>query len=134
MPVRGIVGVSIDRCIILMSTSHAMYSSSNLFFYLGCSASIFTVIPKTQYVYLNDTVSFECATNLTGYTINFVYGSNLLANETALPYGERRTAFTASSNLNGTYILCTATMDHIFKTTGSAYLYIQGILTHKFLC
>ena len=105
-----------------------------LFFYLGCSA-LFTVVPETQYVYLNDTVTFECATNLTGYIINFIYGSNdVLSDETTLPNGGKRTTFTATSNINGTDILCIATMNTMINLTGLAYLYIQGILTHKFLC
>ena len=82
----------------------------------------------TQYVYLNDTVTFECATNMTGYTINFYYGSNLLPNETTLLNNRgKRTTFTASSNLNGTDILCSASMGIMtLETTDLVYLYIQG--------
>ena len=88
----------------------------------------------TQYVYLNDTVSFECATNMTGYTINFIYGNNILPNETTLSNNRgKRTTFTASSNLNGTDILCIASMGMTLETTDLVYLYIQGTLTHKFL-
>ena len=80
-------------------------------------------------------MSFECATNMTGYTINFYYGSNLLPNETTLPNKRgKRTTFTASSNLNSTDILCSASMGIMtLETTDLVYLYIQGTLTHKFL-
>ena len=89
-----------------------------------------------QYVYLSDTVTFECATNMTGYTIDFIYGNNVSANETTLPNNRgKRTTFTASSNLNGTDILCIASMGiTTLETTDLVYLYIQGILIHKFLC
>ena len=88
----------------------------------------------TQYVYLNDTVTFECATNMTGYTINFIYGKNVSANETTLLNNRgKRTTFTATSNINGTDIICIARMDIMTSSTGLAYLYIQGILTHNFL-
>ena len=88
----------------------------------------------TQYVYLNDTVSFECATNMAGYTINFIYGNNVLPNETTLPNNRgKRTTFTATSNINGTDIFCSARMNTMTYFTGLAYLYIQGILTRNFL-
>ena len=76
-------------------------------------------------------MTFECATNMTGYTIDFFYGNNVLPDETNLPNNRgKRTTFTATSNINGTDIFCTASMN---MTTGLAYLYIQGNLTHKFL-
>ena len=89
----------------------------------------------TQYVYLNDTVTFECATNMTGYTINFIYGNNVLPNETTLPNNRgKRTMFTATSNINGTDILCIASIGIMtLETTDLVYLYIQGNLAHKFL-
>ena len=88
----------------------------------------------TQYVYLNDTVTFECATNMTGYTINFIYGNNVLPNETTLPNNRgKRTTFTATSSINGTDIFCSAHMNTMTNFTGLAYLYIQGILTRNFL-
>ena len=57
-------------------------------------------------------------------------------NETTLPNNRgKRTTFTAASNINGTDIFCSATrMGMVENFTGLAYLYIQGILTHKFLC
>ena len=79
-------------------------------------------------------MAFECATNMTDYIIIFAYGSNVLPNETILPNGRKRTTFTATSNINGTDIICIASMNTIVNSTGLAYLYIQGILAYKFLC
>lgn len=115
----------------MRSISHYVLLSY-LFFYLGSSA-LFTIVPEIQYVYLNDTVAFECATSMTGYTINFVYGNNVLPNETTLPNGGKRTTFTATSNINGTDVFCIASMNMMTNLTGLAYFYIQGILAHKFL-
>ena len=56
-------------------------------------------------------MTFECATNMSGYTINFVYGNNVLPNETTLSNGGKRTTFTATSNINGTDIYCSVRMN-----------------------
>ena len=82
----------------------------------------------TQYVYVNDTVTFECGTNLTGYTLSFFYGTNaVMATETDLPNGGKRTTFIATSEVNGTDIVCVARMGTMINTTEAAYVYIQGI-------
>ena len=43
------------------------------------AASIFTIVPETQYVYLNHNVTFERVTNITGYTLTFAYDKSIAA-------------------------------------------------------
>ena len=50
----------------------------------------------TQYVYLNDTVTFDCATNLTGYEIRLFYGNDITSNITDLPNGGKRSEIIAT--------------------------------------
>ena len=88
---------------------------------------IFTIVPVTQYVYINDTVTFECATNTSGYTISFFYGTDVMETETDLPNGGKRTILTATSEVNGTNIVCAARMGIMINTSEVAYIYIQGI-------
>ena len=90
---------------------------------------IFTIVPKTQYVYINDTVTFECATNETGYSIYIFFGGvppSLLISET-LPNGVRMISFnlTATNASNGTDVTCKA-FSNDGNATETAYLYVQG--------
>ena len=94
-------------------------------------ASIFTIVPETQYVYLNHNVKFECATNLTGYTLTFSYGGSISATvkQTNLPNGGIKvsTTFTVTSALNGTGVRCIADDSVNMPTfTSLAYVYAQG--------
>ena len=88
-------------------------------------ASIFTVVPETQYVYINDTVTFECATNLTGYILFF---------ETKLSVDETFDGMMVSLNLkgsievNGTAFTCRASNG---DATEPAYVYVQGQYIHE---
>ena len=97
-------------------------------------ASIFTIIPETQYVYLNHNVTFECATNLTGYTLSFNYifsGESITPTlkNTNLPNGGIKvsTTFIVTHILNGTRVGCRA--DHSVNTpmlTSLANVFAQG--------
>ena len=96
-------------------------------------SSIFTIVPETQYVYLNHNVTFECATNLTGYTLSFSYsydGSiSVTVKKTNLTDGGIKvsTTFIVTSTLNGTRVGCRA--DHSVNTpmlTSLATVYAQG--------
>ena len=97
-------------------------------------AGIFTIVPETQYVYLNHNVTFECATNLTGYTLTFdyVYGGGSISPtfmKSNLPNGGIKvsTTFIVTSTLNGTGVRCIA--DHSVTTpmlTSLANVYAQG--------
>ena len=51
-----------------------------------------------------------------------------MATETDLPNGGKRTMFTATSDVNGTNIVCAARMGIMINTTEVAYIYIQGIM------
>ena len=107
--------------------------SSNLF--LG--ASIFTVVPVSEYAYVNDTVTFDCATNLTGYSLSYNYvtvsGVSLSASQATfnIPAGGKRiiTNITATSQLNGTTVTCSAVNQHnvmiVTISKPAAYIYVQ---------
>ena len=88
-------------------------------------ANIFTVVPVTQYVYINDTVTFECATNLTGYKLFF---------ETKLSVVETFDGMMVALNLkasievNGTAFTCRASNG---DATEPAYVYVQGQYIHQ---
>ena len=97
----------------------------------GTTASTFTIVPETQYVYLNHNVTFECATNLTGYTLTFSYDGSIAATlkQTNLPNGGIKvsTTFIVINGNNGTSVLCIA--DDSVNTpmaTSVAYAYAQG--------
>ena len=87
-------------------------------------ASIFTTVPETQYVYVNDTVTFECSTNSTEYINSFMIDTNPPLGG-VYPYNHHWTVgltLTATSELNGTSFTCRVLHD----TTEPAYLYVQG--------
>ena len=100
--------------------------------FLLIASSIFTIVPETQYVYLNHNVTFECATNLTGYTLTFEYAGGTVdftLKQTNLPDGGIKitTTFIVTSGNNGTSVRCLA--DHIGKGTiftSFEYAYAQG--------
>ena len=76
-------------------------------------------------------MTFECATNLTGYTLTFSYGGSIAVTvkQTNLPNGGIKvsTTFTVTSALNGTGVRCIA--DDSVNTpmfTSLAYVYVQG--------
>jgi hypothetical protein len=91
----------------------------------------------TQYVYLNHNVSFECATNVSGYSLNFVFGSELsnftdsiMRTMTDLPNGGKHitATFNATSlHINGTDVVCVALKGMAYNITDIAYVYVQGV-------
>ena len=88
----------------------------------------------SQYAYVNDTVTFDCATNMTGYILSFDYntgpGVSLSASQATLdiPGGGKRIIanITATSQLNGTTAICSAVNQHDFIISNPAYIYVQG--------
>ena len=76
----------------------------------------------TQYVYLNNTVTFECAINVTGYNL-FAVTNPSVATSVTLPNGEVMLSFnlTAISEVNGTAVTC-FTFNH---ATEPAYVYVS---------
>ena len=96
--------------------------TKSIFFILG--ASIFTIVPETQYVYVNDTVTFECATNVTAYAFNFSFVTYPpVMDSVSSSTGILSLNLTATSEVNGTNVTCHATNG---ATTEPAYLYVQG--------
>uniref|UniRef100_A0A1X7UFC6 Fibronectin type-III domain-containing protein n=1 Tax=Amphimedon queenslandica TaxID=400682 RepID=A0A1X7UFC6_AMPQE len=85
-------------------------------------ASIFTIVPVTQYVYVNDTVTFECATNVTQLGIFFVIYPSVMGS-VSNSAGMASLNLTATSEVNGTSVTC-----HVSNGTATepAYLYVQG--------
>ena len=95
------------------------------YYHIILGASIFTAVPETQYVYLNDTVTFECATNVTEFLFFTTNPSvAILVGLRNLPNGGKMLSInlTAISEINGTAVTCFAS-NHV---TEPAYVYVQG--------
>ncbi|XP_019860767.1 PREDICTED: uncharacterized protein LOC109589084 [Amphimedon queenslandica] len=86
------------------------------------SASIFTIVPETQYVYVNDTVTFECATNVTQFGLFFVTYPSVMGS-VSNSAGMASLNLTATSEVNGTSVTCYASNG---TATEPAYLYVQS--------
>ena len=76
--------------------------------------TIFTIVPTTQYVWINQTATFTCATNVTGYTLSFSIPAGIAhvtTTVTDLPGGGQRVtcSVTVTSDNNGTSARCLAT-------------------------
>ena len=76
-------------------------------------------------------MTFECATNLTGYTLTFSYGGSIAVTvkQTNLSDGGIKvsTTFIVTSTFNGTSVRCIA--DDSVNTpmfTSITYVYVQG--------
>ena len=85
----------------------------------------------TQYVYLNDTVTFGCATNLVDYQLFiFLNPSMSFSLHTVSNSNSVMVSFnlTARSEVNGTAVTCQASNGN---ATVPAYLYIQGQYGHQ---
>ena len=96
---------------------------------------VFTIVPVTQYVYINDTVTFECATNLTGDNLYFIAGGAIPLSQSSvtLPEGGIMISFnlTATKASNGTDVTCYTLFNG--HSTETAYLYVQGNNQHIFI-
>ena len=81
----------------------------------------------TQYAYLNDSVSFECATDLTGYTLDLIFGMSVPPSLRIVPLsngGQMVSAnITATNQSNGSCAICYA---NLLNETEKACLYVQG--------
>ena len=114
------------------------YRLDNSYFSLlvVAAAGIFTIVPETQYVYLNHNVTFECATNLTGYSLSFnhIFGGGSItptSKQTNLPNGGIKvtTTFIVTSANNGTGVRFHAeNVDtNILIYSSKVYAYAQGL-------
>ena len=100
------------------------------FLLIGAS-HIFTIVPETQYVYINHNVTFECVTNLTGYSLSFDYSETVdyTLKQTNLPGGGIKitTTFIVTSGNNGTSVSCIARLNNVFEGISDlSYVYGQG--------
>ena len=105
--------------------------------YQCIGGSIFTTVPLTQYVYLNHNVSFECATNVSGYSLEIAFGPELtnftdsiMRTMTDLPDGGKHITATfnvTSLHINGSNVTCVALMGISFNVTDLAHVYVQGM-------
>ena len=92
--------------------------------FLNILGASITTVPETQYVYVNDTVTFECGTNLTRYIDSLMIDTNPPLSG-VYPYNHYLTVgltLIATREINGTSFTCRALHD----TTEPAYLYVQG--------
>ena len=76
-------------------------------------------------------MTFECATNLTGYTLRFDYGGSIdsKVKQTNLPDGGIKisTTFIVTNTNNGTSVSCIARLNNLFKGISNlSYVYAQG--------
>ena len=87
----------------------------------------FTIVPVTQYVYLDHIVTFECATNMTEI-LYFDVGRALPFSviPSSLPNGGTKISLslTAMNESNGTGVTC-----HVLNRTATetVYIYVQGL-------
>uniref|UniRef100_A0A1X7TCN9 Fibronectin type-III domain-containing protein n=1 Tax=Amphimedon queenslandica TaxID=400682 RepID=A0A1X7TCN9_AMPQE len=83
---------------------------------------LFNIVPVTQYVYVNDTVTFKCATNVTQFGLFFV--TNPSVDGLVLSSGGMASLILiATSEVNGTKVTCELPNG---ARTEPAYLYVQG--------
>ena len=75
-------------------------------------------------------MTFECATNLTGYSLTFSYGDVVNAHviQTDLAGGGKKitATFDVTNANNGINIFCLANKGIVYKATKYAYAYAQG--------
>uniref|UniRef100_A0A1X7TDD1 Immunoglobulin domain-containing protein n=1 Tax=Amphimedon queenslandica TaxID=400682 RepID=A0A1X7TDD1_AMPQE len=111
-----------------ITTTNKAGNGSTTNIIVGFQSSIFTIVPETQYVYINDTVTFECATNLTGNNLYFLSRGVQPSSQSivALPNGGMMISFnlTANNESNGTDVTCYTLFNG--HSTETAYLYVQG--------
>ena len=94
------------------------------------TGEVFTIVPETQYVYLYHSVTFECATNLTGYTLTFGYQGTVNATVENTIIGnviKATTTFVVFEDNNSTGVRCIADKDNMPPLmTSFVYAYAQG--------
>ena len=82
---------------------------------------IFTIVPTTQYVWINQTATFTCATNDTEYILSFSIPAGIahVTTVTNLPEDDllATTSFTVTSDNNGTSVRCTADNGDLLTST-----------------
>ena len=112
--------------IFFLTTHGKQFKIYSFTLFIVSGSFIFTTVPETQYVYVNDTVTFECATNASEYTNSLMIDTNPTLGGLPLfiSYLKVFITLTATSEINGTSFTCRAL--HVVATTERAYLYVQG--------
>ena len=101
---------------------------------------VFTIVPTTQYVWINQTATFTCATNVTGYILFFSIPAGLgidhVTTVTDLPEGGllATCSYTVTSYNNGTSVRCLATNNGglLVVSDPAGLAYGQGSGVHMF--
>ena len=92
-------------------------------------SGIFTIVPTTQYVFINQVATFECAIDDTGYMLGFNVPGVTPCDTTVtdLPGGGQQAtySFKVTSGNNGTRVRCTAD-DGNNLLYHEVYAYAQG--------
>ena len=114
--------------VIAVSSGKLMYWFITI--YLVLVEGIFTIVPTTQYVWINQTATFECATNITGYSLSITIPAGISPDRTevGLPGGGTlaTASFMVTPDNNVTSVRCTADDGIGFQLTPQAYAYGQG--------
>ena len=111
--------------LFFLTTHGKQFKIYSFTLFIVSGSFIFTIVPETQYVYVNDTVTFECGTNATEYTNSLMIDTNPPLGG-VYPYTHSLTVgltLTATSEINGTSFTCRVLHG---ATTEPAYLYVQG--------
>ena len=108
----------------------------NIFVYL--LGTIFTIVPTTQYVWINQTATFTCATNVTGYILSFSIPAGIAHVTTTvtdlLEGGQLAiSSFTVTSDNNGTSFRCAADNGDLLTSTTPVFAYAQGTVDHRIM-
>ena len=92
--------------------------------------TVFSIKPITQYVWSNQAVTFECGTNISGYSLSFSIPAGIIYVTSVmdlLPEDRLATiTFIATAATNGTSIRCSADDGNVLHFTEAAYVYVQG--------
>ena len=94
---------------------------------------IFTIVPTTQYVWINRTATFTCAINISEHTVTFSIPSvDEDASLQTLPGGEQvaTAAFIATLDTNGTNVTCGALDGFTVVTSTTA---VQVFVQSKYM-
>ena len=110
--------------IFFLTTHGKQFKIYSFTLFIVSGSFIFITAPETQYVYVNDTVTFECHMNSTAYISSLMIDTNPPLGG-VYPYTHSLTVgltLTATSEINGTSFTCRS----LHVTTEPAYLYVQG--------
>ena len=99
---------------------------------------IFTIVPTTQYVWINKTATLRCATNVTECELGFSILGGIPHDTTVTDLSEgggqlATTSFTVTSDNNGTRVRCLADDGTDVQLTAPVFAYVQGTVDHRIM-